>query len=88
MRLEIIENDLYVRWDSESPLTKVTFEQSSLIPRTNEYYLSNYHRSFKVPFVDFRFFREELTTVSISHADSDDGTIYGRNSPFSEPLEF
>ena len=59
VRLEIQENELFILWDPHEDIPNLTFTQPSSITDSVTYLVTNGAQMFKVPFIDFRFFREE-----------------------------
>ena len=79
LRLEIVANDLYVRWDSEAAITKLIFIQGTL---RVQYVLSNYHSKFSIPFKDFKNFTTNITNIYAYHATSEGESLYLINSNY------
>lgn len=77
---DVIDNKLYLLWNSTAAITELKISQEGL---HQTYTLSNYHTRFQVPLADFTNFKESNTVVEIRHANSRDGTYYSISSPLS-----
>ena len=85
LKLSVLNNQLYVEWESVSALTKLRFVQNN---KVKEFMLSNYHQMFKVPFYEFEDFEMGDVEVHLMHASSRREGFDDRNSEFSPPLSF
>ena len=83
LKFSVVNNKLFVEWESKEALTKVRFVQGL---KVKEYLLSNHHQRFQVPFSDFKDFEVGQTTVEIQHAVSLRSGNDDRTSKFSTPL--
>ena len=82
-----VDNNLELKWTSKAPLTNVTFYQISSKTKQlvkKEFLLSGNHQIFYPDFFEFRYFYPGNTTVEISHANSEDGTLNRITSPYSK----
>ena len=80
-------NDLFVEWvfnDISQPgITKINFNQVG--GASLEFLVSNYMRSFKVPYNKFALFTPGHINVQLAQAFSRDESAYSRTSLFSAP---
>jgi hypothetical protein len=84
----LINNKLILSWaqDTITPLKRITFTQNSNII---QYTLSNFARSFEVPFRDFAAFVSGSATVTVASAYSSLNGLSGKISAFStNPWKF
>ena len=82
-------NDLYVEWvfnDVAQPgITQIIFNQVG--GAEVNFLISNYMKSFKVPYEKFAMFTAGHINVQISQAFSRDESAYSKTSSFSAPAE-
>lgn len=64
LKMEIIDNNLIIKWESVAPITKLTFVQEAT-NHTKSFVLANYHAQYKIPFYEFEKFKTGTTKVNL-----------------------
>lgn len=82
-----MNNQLYVEWDSNFPLTMVEISQPYSRPAASmTYLLSNYHNSLQLHPRDYCNFQvNQLTIIKISEANSYTGSGESQSTQYSLP---
>ena len=87
LKLEFENNELYLRWDSRYPLTKIEINQPFVRPEASmSYILSNFHNSIHLNVKDYCVFKErQQTVIKVSEANSFTESAESQSSGFSVP---
>ena len=86
LALHVNDNDLYISWKNQTPLTRVIISQTFPTSNRKSFIISNDEGYFKVPYAEFANFSKTVTRIQISHAGSSDICASERNSRFSDPV--
>ena len=87
LKMQVIDNNLIIKWESLAPITKLTFTQETA-NYTKSFILANYHSQYKIPFYEFEKFKVGTTKIILEHAASKSQTNFERSSGFSPAETF